>query len=545
MPATCWSPRRRWVPTSCARTAGATSPTTAPASSSATRSDSLRDLGLTAGRLHGFPGVWINADGNRPRKIAAIGVRLSRGRTMHGFALNVSPDLSMFDHIVPCGITDKGVTSIAAEGVDVSMERIVDIVSARAAAQWSSGDVERQDVAWHRPVGVTTGLSISARKPSWMRAPLRMGPDYMRLKSTMRELSLVTVCEEAGCPNISECWGDGTATFMILGDRCTRACGFCLIDTSKPLPSDPHEPEHVAEAVVRMGLRHAVVTMVARDDLADGGASVVAATIDAIRRQSPSSAVEVLIADLKGSADSLEVVFAAKPDVVNHNVETVPRLQRAVRPSAGYARSLGVLARAKQAGFTTKSGIVVGMGETDDEVIGVLADLASIGVDIVTIGQYLRPTNDHLPVSRWVTPETFSAYKDAGEAFGIGHVESSPLTRSSYHARQAAEDTTFGHLARPRGSRVRGRAPSQHRVERAGAAPSARRRADELDETVAGRVSLVGGGRGRLEFHRRRRHHVCRLLPRRHRRDVRPLVAIRHGGARAGCEKGHHDDAPE
>ncbi|MEP6661057.1 MAG: lipoyl synthase [Acidimicrobiales bacterium] len=402
--------------------------------------DSLRDLGLTAARLNGYPGVWIDADGNRPRKIAAIGVRLSRGRTMHGFALNVSPNLSMFDHIVPCGITDKGVTSIAAEGIDVSMERIVDIVSARASAQWSSGHIERQDVAWHRPAGVTTGLSISARKPSWMRAPLRMGPDYMRLKSTMRELSLVTVCEEAGCPNISECWGDGTATFMVLGDRCTRACGFCLIDTSKPLPPDPHEPEHVAEAVLRMGLRHAVVTMVARDDLADGGASVVAATIEAIRRQSPSSAVEVLIADLKGSADSLEVVFEAKPDVVNHNVETVPRLQRAVRPSAGYARSLGVLARATRAGFTTKSGIVVGMGETDDEVIGVLADLASIGVDIVTIGQYLRPTNDHLPVARWVTPETFGAYREAGEAFGIGHVESSPLTRSSYHARQAAED---------------------------------------------------------------------------------------------------------
>jgi lipoic acid synthetase len=166
----------------------------------------------------------------------------------------------------------------------------------------------------------------------------------------------------------------------------------------------------------------------------------VAATIEAIRRQSPASAVEVLIADLKGKAENLEIVFAARPDVVNHNVETVPRLQRAVRPSAGYARSLGVLARAKHAGFTTKSGIVVGMGETDDEVIGVLADLASIGVDIVTIGQYLRPTNDHLPVARWVTPETFLAYKEAGEAYGIGHVESSPLTRSSYHARQAAED---------------------------------------------------------------------------------------------------------
>ena len=259
---------------------------------------------------------------------------------MHGFALNVDPDLSMFDHIVPCGIADKAVTSIAAEGIDVSMREVVDVVSRPRRRCMGLGDVERQDVAWHRPVPASRrGLSIARRASRrWMRAPpLRMGPDYMRLKSTVRELSLVTVCEEAGCPNISECWADGTATFMIFGERCTRACGFCLVDTSKPLPPDPGEPEHVAEAVVRMGLRHAVVTMVARDDLADGGASVVAATIEAIRRQSPSSAVEVLIADLKGSGDSLDVVFAAKPDVVNHNVETVPRLQRAVRPSAGYA----------------------------------------------------------------------------------------------------------------------------------------------------------------------------------------------------------------
>ncbi|HEX6420895.1 MAG TPA: lipoyl synthase, partial [Acidimicrobiales bacterium] len=258
----------------------------------------------------------------------------------------------------------------------------------------------------------------------------------------MRDLGLVTVCEEAGCPNIFECWADGTATFMINGERCTRACGFCLVDTRHPEPLDHGEPERVAEAVERMGLGFAVVTAVARDDLADGGASGFAATIGAIRRRTPGVQVEVLIPDCKGDQASLATIFEARPDVLNHNVETVPRLQRAVRPSAGYARSLAVLAAAKQAGLVTKSGLIVGMGETDDEVVSTLADLRAVGVDIVTIGQYLRPTTHHLPVARWAEPDTFASYKAAGEAMGIPHVESSPLTRSSYHARQAAGSAT-------------------------------------------------------------------------------------------------------
>jgi lipoic acid synthetase len=266
-----------------------------------------------------------------------------------------------------------------------------------------------------------------------------MDADQRRLQHTMRELSLVTVCEEAGCPNLSECWSDGTATFMINGERCTRACGFCLVDTQHPLPLAPDEPERVAEAVARMGLTHAVVTAVARDDLADGGAAAFAETVAAIRRRRPGCAVEVLIPDCKGDARSLDTVFAAQPDVLNHNLETVARLQRAVRPSAGYARSLAVLARAKAAGLTTKSGVILGMGETDDEVVAALADLRGVGVDIVTIGQYLRPTVKHLPVARWVEPAAFDALKAAGEAMGIPHVEASPLTRSSYHARQAAD----------------------------------------------------------------------------------------------------------
>ncbi|MGE0794572.1 MAG: lipoyl synthase, partial [Acidimicrobiia bacterium] len=237
---------------------------------------------------------------------------------------------------------------------------------------------------------------------------------------------------------LSECWSDGTATFMINGERCTRACAFCLVDTSRPLPIAPDEPARVAEAVARMGLQHAVVTAVARDDVADGGAAAFADTILAVRARRPDCAVEVLIPDCKGDATALDRIFAARPDVMNHNLETVARLQRLVRPSAGYARSLAVLARAKAAGLTTKSGLILGMGETDDEVVAALADLRGVGVDIVTIGQYLRPTAQHLPVARWVEPATFEALARAGHELGIPHVEASPLTRSSYHARQAA-----------------------------------------------------------------------------------------------------------
>jgi lipoic acid synthetase len=444
--------------------------------------DVLADLGLPgAGRLPNYPGVWVDPDSDHPRKIAAIGVRLTRGRSMHGFALNVDPDMAYFGHIVPCGITDKAVTSVAAEGVQVTMQQVVDAVAARAAALWGRDrPVERADVVWRLDIadlspfsrgegpgapvraggasygepslrlrgrlaeaGVADGLDVRERKPEWMRVKLETSPTYYRLKQTMRELSLVTVCEEAGCPNIFDCWNDGTATFMINGERCTRACGFCLVDTRKPLDLDPQEPAHVAEAVARMELSHAVVTAVARDDLPDGGAAAFAATIHAVRRARPDCRVEVLIPDCKGDPEALAVIHDARPDVLNHNIETVARLQRAVRPSASYARSLAVLARAKDAGLVTKSSIIVGMGETDDEVVATMADLRGVGVDIVTIGQYLRPTGNHLPVARWVEPATFAAWKRVGEEeLGIAHVESGPLTRSSYHARQAAEAAT-------------------------------------------------------------------------------------------------------
>ncbi|MGQ0617164.1 MAG: lipoyl synthase [Acidimicrobiia bacterium] len=296
--------------------------------------------------------------------------------------------------------------------------------------------------------GVTASVDIEARKPDWVKAKVRIGPDYLRLQRTMRDLGLVTVCEEAGCPNIFECWADGTATFMINGERCTRACGFCLVDTRRPEALDPTEPLRVADAVERMGLSYAVITAVARDDLPDGGAGAFAATIAAIRQRTPSVQVEVLVPDCKGDPGALGVIFAARPDVLNHNVETVARLQRAVRPSASYARSLAVLARARADGLTTKSGLIVGLGESDDEVLATLADLHGVGVDIVTVGQYLRPTTAHLPVARWWAPEDFATVKAAGEAMGIAHVEATPLTRSSHHARQATQAASAATVSR-------------------------------------------------------------------------------------------------
>lgn len=440
--------------------------------------DVLAELGLAAGRLRAHTGVWLGTDGaeqdthqTKARKIAAIGVRISRGRSMHGFALNVDCDLSWFDRIVACGIADKGVTSLRAEGSRASMRDVVDLLVERAHRQWApERKVDRADVAWRlRPADLspftrdaaaapdrsdgtsprllgrlaeagTTGdpVRLRSRKPEWLRAGIDHGAAYRQVRSTLRDLGLTTVCEEAGCPNISECWNDGTATFMILGERCTRACGFCLVDTRKPSPADPGEPARVAEAVARMGLSHAVITMPARDDLADGGAAAVAATIVAVRSRNPETAVEMLTSDLAGDEAALDVVFAARPDVFSHNIETVARLQRAVRPSAGYARSLAVLARAKAAGLPAKSSIVVGMGETVSEVDQALADLAAVGADIVTIGQYLRPSARHLPVVRWWAPEEFERCKAVGAALGIAHVEASPLTRSSYHARSAA-----------------------------------------------------------------------------------------------------------
>ena len=405
----------------------------------------LADLGVSAEPREGLTGVWVGDE-----KVAAIGVKVVRGRTRHGFALNVDPDLSMFDHIVPCGIADKGVTSLARLlGVAPTMPRVLDAVVARLVQAFGYPEVDRQDVSG-RLLGRLADAGVEAlepggRRPEWMRVKANFGQEYRATRRLMRSLELTTVCEEAGCPNIYECWAERTATFMILGERCTRACGFCLVDTRKPRSLDESEPERVAVAVATLGLEHAVVTSVARDDLDDGGASGFVATIAAIRRGAPNARVEVLIPDCKGDPASLDSLFAARPDVLNHNLETVARLQRVARPSAGYARSLAVLARAKDAGLVTKSGLIVGMGETDDEVRAAIIDLRNVGVDVLTVGQYLQPSTSHLPVVRWWTPAELEAIGAFAEGLGFAHVEAGPLVRSSYHAKravQAAADAT-------------------------------------------------------------------------------------------------------
>ena len=274
-------------------------------------------------------------------------------------------------------------------------------------------------------------------RPAWIKARAPMGANYERLRGLMRELDLHTGCEEARCPNVGECWNRGTATFMILGDVCTRACGFCAVKTGLPgLPPDPEEPRRVADAVARMELRHAVITSVNRDDQRDGGAAIFAAVIREIRARTPSCAVEVLIPDFKGDWTALRTVLDARPDVLNHNTETVPRLYRSVRSGASFPRSLELLRRSKEAGLLTKSGIMVGLGEEWNEVTETVRAIRNAGTDVLTVGQYLRPSPDHLPLVRYYSPEEFDRIRAYAMGLGYAHVESGPLVRSSYHAEE-------------------------------------------------------------------------------------------------------------
>lgn len=272
------------------------------------------------------------------------------------------------------------------------------------------------------------------RKPAWLKMKMPGGEGYYALKQMVREKRLHTVCESAKCPNIGECWSAGTATLMILGDVCTRSCGFCHIATGRPTTLDLDEPVRVGEAVAHMKLGHCVITSVNRDELPDGGAAVWAETIRQIRLQSPGTSVEVLIPDFEGNWDALQLVIDVAPEILNHNIESVPRIYKKVRPQAKYARSLELLRRCKAAGLTTKTGMMLGIGEQPHEIEHVMDDLVANGVDILTLGQYLQPTPKHLPIDRWVTPEEFAEWKRVGEAKGLRHVESGPLVRSSYHA---------------------------------------------------------------------------------------------------------------
>jgi lipoic acid synthetase len=421
----------------------------------------LADLGVEAWAEPGYTGVWT-AQG----KVAAIGVRAARRVTMHGFALNVGGDLGWFRHIVPCGLEGRPVASVTGlAGRRVSIEEAVAAVVRRFAATFGHEAVEAQAAAYtggagreatrfevdrlvasgafSRAAGPAAGGRLPGEppRPEWMKVRARLGAAYRGVDGLVEGLGLHTVCREAGCPNIYECWAAGTAAFLLLGDVCTRACSFCDVATGRPGPVDPGEPERVAEAVARLGLRHAVLTSVDRDDLPDGGAGQFAAAIRRIRERVPGCAVEVLIPDFKGGRPALETVMAEKPEVLNHNLETVLRLQREVRTAASYGRSLALLARAKafDPSGLVKSGLMVGLGESREEILGALADLRAVGVDLVTIGQYLRPSARHRPIHRYATPEEFAAYRAAGVALGLARVDAGPLVRSSYHAGEARE----------------------------------------------------------------------------------------------------------
>jgi lipoyl synthase len=292
-------------------------------------------------------------------------------------------------------------------------------------------------------VQIELGRAERQPKPSWLKAKAPVGENFHQLKQLARGLGLHTVCESAQCPNIGECWNHRTATFMLLGDICTRRCGFCAVPKGRPLPLDWDEPRRVAEAVATLGLKHAVITSVNRDDDNLGGAKIFADTIREVRRVAPQCRVEVLIPDFQGLEEALRIVLEARPDVLNHNTESVPRLYRAVRSGARYERTLQLLENTKKfaPGMVTKSGLMVGLGETMTELVDVFGDLAARKVDILTVGQYLRPSRDHLPIARFYTPEEFQYLKEEALGLGLRHVESGPLVRSSYHAHEQADAT--------------------------------------------------------------------------------------------------------
>jgi len=421
----------------------------------------LDSFGIAAFSKEDDTGVWTSEG-----KIASIGVKVSKWTTYHGFALNIFDKLEGFDFINPCGNQEEKIASVHTFNNEISFDDVVNKITEAFTAEFGYEDVGIQmsqftptQLKKHKkheidemldkgvfqknnnlvPITIKGLLPNEPERPEWMKVKANLGKDYRDLKSLISEKKLNTVCEEASCPNIYECWSMGTATFMIMGDTCTRACGFCDVNTGKPNDLDDLEPLRVAESVLTMKLTHAVITSVNRDDLPDGGSNFFAQTINEVKRLNPSTSVEVLIPDFKGDKRAIDNIIEASPEVLNHNLETVPRLQREIRTAASYGRSLSLLQYAKESAFLgkTKTGLIVGMGEEFEEVIAVLEDLSQINVDIVTIGQYLRPTAKHRPIHRYVDKEEFIKYKSIGESFGIPHIESGPLVRSSYHAKDS------------------------------------------------------------------------------------------------------------
>lgn len=381
----------------------------------------LGDFDITASRDQSHAGVWVENE-----EMAAIGVSVRQWVTRHGFALNVNTDLRPFSFINPCGFTDRGATSLSRLlARDVSVTAVTERLVARfaevfgAQLEWAEGS----------PPG-------AGRLPSWFKQK-PAGPEVMgSMAKLLGDLRLHTICESAHCPNIGGCFSRKTATFLILGDVCTRRCTFCAVKKGRPLPVDDAEPRHLLEAVEKLGLRYVVLTSVTRDDLPDGGAAHFARAISALRGGKGSTTVEVLIPDFLGSATALAVVAGAGPEVINHNVETVPRLYHGVRPQADYRRSVKLLAAAKEMNpqVVTKSGMMVGLGETREEVVAVMRDLKKADCDLLTIGQYLQPSPKHHPVVSFFTPEEFDEYRTIGKELGFTEVASSPLVRSSYQA---------------------------------------------------------------------------------------------------------------
>ncbi len=423
--------------------------------------DSLRKFKIDSFTKEDDTGVWT-AKG----KIASVGIKVSKWTTYHGFSLNIFDSLDGYQLINPCGKQSEQITSIHQFNPDISFEEVASEISDNFAKVfgYTNTDIQFSQFTPRQlkrtkefnidqmvkdgvfkinqnkiPVTVRGILPSEPKRPEWMKVKANLGSDYVSLKNLLSEKKLNTVCEEASCPNIYECWSMGTATFMIMGDVCTRACGFCDVKTGKPGELDLGEPLRVAESVQAMNLTHAVITSVNRDDLEDGGSMFFADTIRAVKDKNSHCDVEVLVPDFKGLRSAIQNIIDASPEVFNHNLETVPRLQREIRTAASYGRSLSLLEYVKKQGFMgkTKTGLIVGMGETKEEVISVLKDLSKIEVDIVTIGQYLRPTAKHRPIDRYATIEEFEDYKIIGESYGIPHVESGPLVRSSYHAKDS------------------------------------------------------------------------------------------------------------
>lgn len=363
------------------------------------------------------PGVWVGG-----AKIASVGIAVRKWVTYHGIALNVNTRISWFSAIDPCGYPDEHITSMERElGHAVEMEKVKDRF------------IELFCSVFKYPVPHEKQRHNGSRPP-WLSVPLPRGENVSRMESLLGHLHLNTVCQSAQCPNLGECFGRGTATFMILGDICTRRCRFCAVNKGSPEPVDESEPGRVAEAVASLGIDHAVVTSVTRDDLPDGGAGQFAETIEAIRKRRPGVTVEVLIPDFQGSARGLRTVCDARPDVFNHNLETVERLYPMVRPQARYRRSLDVLAAAARRGLDVKSGIMLGVGETHHEILQTLKDIHGTGCSFLTIGQYLSPSKEHLAIARYVTPGEFKQWEATALSMGFSAVASGPLVRSSYRA---------------------------------------------------------------------------------------------------------------